>query len=71
MRRLIRNKLTGEYLTRKGTWTKSVSLARDFPDVRSVVDTEQKHHLAPFEVVLLVSANPGKYDVVIPWPTAS
>jgi len=71
MRRLIRNKLTGEYFTRKGTWSKHVSLAREFPDVRSVVEAEQKHNLGRFEVVLLVAANPGRYDVVIPWPRAT
>jgi hypothetical protein len=68
MRRLIRNKMTGEYFTRNGAWTKDVLLARDFPNIRSVVDVEQKYDLGRFEVVLLFAAQPGKYDVVIPWP---
>jgi len=71
MRRLIRNKLTGEYFTQNGVWTKNVLLAQDFPNVRSVVDVERKYDLGGFEVVLLLAAKPGKYDVVIPWPAVT
>ena len=68
MKRLIRNKLTGEYFTRNGTWTKNIGSAQDFPNVRFIVDAEQEHSLQQFEVVLLASSRPGRYDVVIPWP---
>jgi len=66
MKRLIRNKATREYFKADGTWTRDTSAAHDFPDIRSVLKTEQDHNLEDVELVLLMGEKPSSYDVTVP-----
>jgi hypothetical protein len=66
MKRLIRNKRTGQFLKSEGSWTKASSEAMSYPNVRSVIAAKDQFNLRDVEIVLMVQEKPSRYDVVLP-----
>jgi hypothetical protein len=66
VKRLLRNKLTRQFLTSGGVWTNDISSAESFADIRSVVTARQKLDLENVELLYLMGETPSDYDVIIP-----
>jgi len=66
MKRLIRNKPTGQFLKSDGSWTKDASAAMSYPNVRSVLAAEEKFNLRDAEIVLMIQEKPSRYDIALP-----
>jgi hypothetical protein len=69
MKRLIRKKVTGEFLNADGTWTHDFSKARDFPNMLAVSKAQKDRRLEGIELVL-VADKPGEAEVVLPLPSS-
>ena len=65
MKRLIRSKLTGEFLQPDGAWSRNFASAWDFSDIRSVIQAQQDFKLKGVELVLMPSDKPSAYDITI------
>jgi len=66
LKRLIRNKETGHFLTPDGSWSKGVSSAWDFPDTPTAILEKRRLGLGNVELVLVMGDKPGVYDITLP-----
>ena len=66
MKRLIRDILTGRFLTPKGDWTKEALSALDLLDISAAIAKCDKLGLRNVEYVLQMEDFPGPHDVTLP-----
>ena len=66
MKKIIRDKASGEFLTAKGAWAKSIAHAKSFPDFMAIISAKHKLHLTDPELVLMMGDTPDPvHDVVL------
>jgi hypothetical protein len=72
VQRLIRNRVTGQFLAENGIWTQDYSRAKRFTDVMAVIKTAYQIGPAqPLEQVLMVETRPSHLDLSLPlWPNS-
>lgn len=66
MRRLIRNRLTGDYLGASDSWGQDYSVAIHFENTISVLRAARLLDRTNLEEVLMVRERPSAFDVVLP-----
>ena len=66
LKRMIRCKLTGRFLTAGGAWTSDISKAVDFPAKRDVLAVKKRFNLKQIEVQLMIGNAPCVYDMRVP-----
>jgi len=66
MKRLIRDILTGRFLTPKGDWTKEALSALDLLNINAAIAKCDRLGLRHVEYVLLMEEVPSAYDVSLP-----
>jgi hypothetical protein len=66
LKRLIRNKSTGYFLTSAGSWSEDISKALDFPATAAAALEKQRLGLSNVEIVLMMGDGPGNFDVTLP-----
>jgi len=66
LKRVIRNKTTGDFLGRGDTWFKDFSSAIHFPNIIGVIETQKRLGFQNLEVVLIIGDKPGPLDVSLP-----
>ena len=63
MKRLLRNKRTGEYFTWTGTWSKDLETAREFSNSLEAIMAQDENWLIGVELLLLMDHGPSEYDI--------
>jgi len=66
LKRLIRDKSTGLFLTPDGSWSEDISKALDFSATAAASLEKQRLGLVNVEIVMMMGDEPGNYDVTIP-----
>ena len=65
MKKVLRHRLTKQYLTAAGTWAEDFKLAREFADIRDAVRLRNQLRLPDAELVYVHADWPSERDVVI------
>jgi len=65
MKRLIRDKATGDYLCVDGSWGQNYSAATDFSDTLSLLDATRSLDRTNLEEVLMINDCPSGLDVAL------
>jgi hypothetical protein len=65
MKRVIRNKETGDYLCTDGSWRRDHSAATNFKDTLSVLQATHKLDRTKLEQVLMITDVPSSLDVAV------
>lgn len=69
MKRVIRNKKSGKFLTGDGQWTTDVRAARVFPSLRVMCEALQGLDVNGLESILMMGEEASeRYDIVVPLP---
>jgi hypothetical protein len=66
MKRVVRSKVTQQYLQADGTWSSRLDQACCFLNTPTVLDTVQKYQLTNVEMVLMIADQPTNWDIVLP-----
>ena len=66
MKRVVRSKVTREYLRIDGEWSHCLEQAYCFPSTPSVLEIVQKQKLTNVEMVLMINEQPTNWDIVLP-----
>ena len=66
VRRLLREKSTGLFLSPDGGWTNEFEQARSFEDVGALITVAVRMRDRAFEEVLVLGETPSKFDLVMP-----
>ena len=66
MKRLLRNKRTGEYFTWTGTWSKDLETAREFSNSLEALMAQDENWLIGVELLILMDHGPSEYDSGLP-----
>lgn len=71
VKRVIRRKGGGVYLSADGKWVADSRLAQDFANAEMALSAVQGLRLQNVELVLLIGEQPSEYDIALPLLTGS
>jgi hypothetical protein len=66
MRRLIKDRKSGQLLGPDGVWLSDFASAVNFADIREVLAAKQKFKLSDVSLVIMMQDEPSNYDVSVP-----
>jgi hypothetical protein len=66
MKQFIRQRTTGKYLALDGQWTLDVRMARQFKNIRELLQTVNSLKLSNVEELLQFGETPSQWDVALP-----
>ena len=66
MKRVVRSRVTQQYLQADGNWSSRLEEACAFLSTPTVLDTVQKYQLTNVEMVLMIADQPTTWDIVLP-----
>jgi len=66
MKRVVRNRVTSQYLQLDGSWCSQLEEAYSFLNTLTALETVQNHKLYNVEMILMIHEQPTAWDIVLP-----